>query len=1023
MYQDPMYQDPMFQEPMYQPPGKRGSKKRMLILIGAGILAVALIVLLVVLLSRGSGRTDPSGSPENSADKNMQEVFAGFGRQGEAGESGDNDSAAGDSHNPDNAGGWNGLASAGEAVRQGSRPQLEAYIQDIAPEDVAFTEGNVPYVKSSLLLTAAPGTSKRAVEQLLDGMGAKIVGYLEISGDYQVQFTAPKTYEELEQAMEALRGSEIIETASLRELFLLSEEINAQQGNAEEAANPSFYLSGDDWNGDGGQVKNPALPSGAAWWAEAVRLPDAWHIADTSDRRLESIRVGVFDVDDFDLLNPSELEFEDAHFSAGSADQRHGTLVSSLIAAKGNNGTGIRGASPNALLYGCSLTGYYHLEAIYWPDPNQNIINARVPQNANELAVNGTAFTDMFGHKYGIFTLLQDDVKVINMSFGLEQLIASAWYDGLGEQGAETYAQRKLRECSAEFESFLIRCEAYYPDFICVVATGNMNNDSFKLTNNTNGYSLEKNAAGEICPIKMHHEITPEYNPFLRIPTNSAAAKHILSVGAIDLEYWVETAANQTPYSSDGAFRYSESDFSVRYADLCAPGGTMTVHLSDGSTDTHQILCVGPNGRQEEVEGTSLSAPIVSGIAALVWGYQPNLSVEELKECLLYTPYTAAHSNYTNRPGLKLIDAVAAMQRADEICSASGKSVHSQAIQPAGYYTGYLYTGDDDVPSSIQVASDCVIRLYDEDWNPKFEYSQRTDISFSMRVPPGKYYVRAIQEDLVKEYIGECEIKENEITYEGLHLQDRPAAMYAFAVHQTTKSGAWYEAGSGVVSASLAGFGASLDFDYMVHVTDFDPENPLKMKATGYGSISEYGIGIDYQISRANGKTSYSYSMYGMPMSTSSLSFEPAFFDFDQIKEAHLTTVEEIDDYSFLVSLNGEQLSSLSFDVIDAFGSGSAKEAMTGEMEVCLNQDMSLDTITIAVYIGVSSDLQGNLSINDRAQPNGNSVTVAEAEYDLVYTFSDTELVWEPDEDSYDSSGDAAEMLEGILDGIMTYGW
>ncbi|AWG24308.1 hypothetical protein FK004_03240 [Flavobacterium kingsejongi] len=65
----------------------------------------------------------------------------------------------------------------------------------------------------------------------------------------------------------------------------------------------------------------------------------------------------------------------------------------------------------------------------------------------------------------------------------------------------------------------------------------------------------------------------------------------------------------------------SFSNYSKEHVDLFAPGENIYTTL--------------PGDEYDYVEGTSFSTPIVSGIAALIWSYYPNLSASEVKHILM----------------------------------------------------------------------------------------------------------------------------------------------------------------------------------------------------------------------------------------------------------------------------------------------------------------------------------------------------------------------------------------------------
>lgn len=74
-----------------------------------------------------------------------------------------------------------------------------------------------------------------------------------------------------------------------------------------------------------------------------------------------------------------------------------------------------------------------------------------------------------------------------------------------------------------------------------------------------------------------------------------------------------------------GQLANPSSNYGKKSVDLFAPG-----------TD---IFSASPGQAYETASGTSLSAPVVAGVAALIWSYFPQLSVQELKKVLLESVY------------------------------------------------------------------------------------------------------------------------------------------------------------------------------------------------------------------------------------------------------------------------------------------------------------------------------------------------------------------------------------------------
>ena len=82
---------------------------------------------------------------------------------------------------------------------------------------------------------------------------------------------------------------------------------------------------------------------------------------------------------------------------------------------------------------------------------------------------------------------------------------------------------------------------------------------------------------------------------------------------------WIEVGASS--WKGEGDFVASFSNYGKRSVDVFAPG-----------VDLYSTT---PNQSYESLSGTSMAAPVVSGVAALLMSYYPDLSVEEIKEILL----------------------------------------------------------------------------------------------------------------------------------------------------------------------------------------------------------------------------------------------------------------------------------------------------------------------------------------------------------------------------------------------------
>ena len=67
--------------------------------------------------------------------------------------------------------------------------------------------------------------------------------------------------------------------------------------------------------------------------------------------------------------------------------------------------------------------------------------------------------------------------------------------------------------------------------------------------------------------------------------------------------------------------------------------GSNTVDLFAPGVNIYSTV---PDNKYEDASGTSMASPVVSGVAALIWSYFPELSATELKDVILKTvePYS-----------------------------------------------------------------------------------------------------------------------------------------------------------------------------------------------------------------------------------------------------------------------------------------------------------------------------------------------------------------------------------------------
>ena len=83
------------------------------------------------------------------------------------------------------------------------------YDKEAKPEDfVTDKKSGIKYVKNQLLVSFTMGTPNdwEKMESICQEIDAEIVGYIEFTSDFQIEFKHDKTYEELEELAKKLEN-------------------------------------------------------------------------------------------------------------------------------------------------------------------------------------------------------------------------------------------------------------------------------------------------------------------------------------------------------------------------------------------------------------------------------------------------------------------------------------------------------------------------------------------------------------------------------------------------------------------------------------------------------------------------------------------------------------------------------------------------------------------------------------------------------------------------------------------------
>lgn len=370
----------------------------------------------------------------------------------------------------------NGI-SLNNSVQAESNSRIE--FMSFSDEDVAF-ENNTAYVNSQLLLTVDDSYTYDDVNTQIEQLGGKIIGCIEFTNDYQVEFSN-SDYNKLCDIQKQLSAHFKNSSVELHKVFLSEEESNDKK---------SKYSN----NGN--------------WWREAVKLTDL----EKESHTYQLVNVGVFDTA-FDISNKDlAYAFENGEVFNNEKEKlkdkngHHGTNVSGFLAAQKDNNYGIDGTANNVTLYGYSLFG-----------------------SGDKL----THFTSAMSFKYRIATLLSKNVKVLNISLATSEVTVGA------QNGIEN-AELLLKYFADSFTVFFKKYIDAGQEFVIVKSAGNDNGETWINCDISKEHpfgikSFDKDKDKDLSKFTQIDKITYDAKyDLMGAITDSAVKKRIIIVGSSD---------------------------------------------------------------------------------------------------------------------------------------------------------------------------------------------------------------------------------------------------------------------------------------------------------------------------------------------------------------------------------------------------------------------------------------------------------------------------------------------------------
>lgn len=314
---------------------------------------------------------------------------------------------------------------------------------------------------------------------------------------------------------------------------------------------------------------------GKSWGWEVIRTFDAWWYMDkikTNGNSMDPVRVGLIDCG-FDESH-EDLKFAEVHYNKTAIDRRHGTHVAGTMAAISDNKIGICGVYP------------YGKNNLY------AVADGGIPKNGgvSKYAENGTFWSSAMGQKIAFSELILRNVKVINQSMGFNFYQSKDFKNKFGN--IDYKALRKFWNDSSNFNEYIENAKIL-GDFL------------HRLIENGHEFVIISSAGNDSDKSIGHLEAKySSWNNMIRYEDYPDVYNRIIVVGAVDKKYNMRSSSN-----------------AGSRVDVFAPGET--------------IFSTVPNDKYDDnMSGTSMAAPHVSGVAALVWTVNNDLTGAEVKSII-----------------------------------------------------------------------------------------------------------------------------------------------------------------------------------------------------------------------------------------------------------------------------------------------------------------------------------------------------------------------------------------------------
>lgn len=560
---------------------------------------------------------------------------------------------------------------------------------------VSSDETGLTYANNEILLTASEKASYSDIERLATEYDAEIKGYIEVVGDYQLVLSKEYTEDELNDIVDELKENELVDEASLSLISHISIQAD------EDATNDTRWKG--KWEEN--------YPDGENWGLEAIRCPSAWKLYEQA-KNVNPVKVGVLDAGFYTNQEDLENVITEVFFNNTEDKKRanHGTHVAGIIGAERNNNKGITGVYPSSKgnMYAASVDISYKFDV---------------------------DSSSVFGKKCMLTEMIVRNTKVINFSIGTlsdEGVYAAT-------QGNQNAINALSKEANI-MSGFLKRMLDQNYDFLIVSSAGNESGTTYVKWGSDSG---DKYGYKKIIELGSN-DCYAEYGNLFNAITDETLKDHIIVVGAAECELKIEGITNWGK-------KYKRAYFSNigERVDVMAPGVSITscVMKSDEKTSNYKSK-----------DGTSMAAPHVTGLAAMVWSVNNKLSGKQVKDIIVNTANIDVEDC-----DKKLINANAAVASA---LTQSGESVDTDLQN--GIISVCSCTKEDK-----KAKSDTEVKIYKSGSNEEI-VSAKTDVNgcYEFAVPEGSYYFKAEKEGYSTIKSEDFKVEKYKITYITIPLNE-----------------------------------------------------------------------------------------------------------------------------------------------------------------------------------------------------------------------------------------------------------